>query len=142
MGKTNLSVNLALCLARKNKKVVLIDADLGLANVDVLLGLTPAKNLFHLFHEGASLKEILFPTPYGFSILPASSGVSDMLTLSSGQKLELLEAVDELEDHVDYPHRRHRRGHQRQRTVFQPGRAGTPRDADARTHPPSPTPTP
>lgn len=102
VGKTNLSVNLALCLARKNKKVVLIDADLGLANVDVLLGLTPAKNLFHLFHEGASLKEILFPTPYGFSILPASSGVSDMLTLSSGQKLELLEAVDELEDHVDY----------------------------------------
>ena len=76
VGKTNLSVNLALCLARKNKKVVLIDADLGLANVDVLLGLTPAKNLFHLFHEGASLKEILFPTPYGFSILPASSGVS------------------------------------------------------------------
>ena len=102
VGKTNLSVNLALCLAQLNKRVALIDADLGLANVDVLLGLTPQKNLFHLFHEGASLREILFPTPYGFSILPASSGVSEMLTLSTGQKLELLEAVGELEDELDY----------------------------------------
>ncbi|WP_027719531.1 MinD/ParA family protein [uncultured Desulfovibrio sp.] len=102
VGKTNLSVNLALCLAQLNKRVALIDADLGLANVDVLLGLTPQKNLFHLFHEGATLREILFPTPYGFDILPASSGVSEMLTLSTGQKLELLEAVDELEDELDY----------------------------------------
>lgn len=102
VGKTNLSVNLALCLAQLGKRVVLIDADLGLANVDVLLGLTPQKNLFHLFHEGASLQDILFATPYGFSILPASSGMSEMLTLSTGQKLELLEAVGELEDDLDY----------------------------------------
>lgn len=102
VGKTNLSVNLALSLAKGGKRVVLADADLGLANVDVLLGLAPQKNLFHLFHEGASLREILYPTPYGFSILPASSGMSEMLTLSTGQKLELLEAVDELEDEIDY----------------------------------------
>ena len=101
VGKTNLSVNLALCLAQLNKRVALIDADLGLANVDVLLGLTPQKNLFHLFHEGATLREILFPTPYGFDILPASSGMSEMLTLSTGQKLELLEAVGELEDELE-----------------------------------------
>lgn len=102
VGKTNLSVNLALSLALKGKRVALVDADLGLANVDVLLGLTPRKNLFHLFHEGASLRDILYPTPYGFSILPASSGISDMLTLSTGQKLELLESVGELEDELDY----------------------------------------
>lgn len=101
VGKTNLSVNLALCLAQLKKRVALIDADLGLANVDVLLGLTPQKNLFHLFHEGATLKDILFQTPYGFTILPASSGMSEMLTLSTGQKLELLEAVGELEDELD-----------------------------------------
>ena len=102
VGKTNLAVNLACCLAESGKRVVLLDADLGLANVDVLLGLTPARNLFHLFYEEASLKDILCDTPYGFRILPASSGMTDMLSLSTGQKLELLEAVDELEDQVDY----------------------------------------
>lgn len=102
VGKTNVSVNLACALAAQGKRVALVDADLGLANVDVLLGLTPKKNLFHLFHEGASLRDVLHPTPYGFSILPASSGISDMLTLSTGQKLELLESVGELEDELDY----------------------------------------
>lgn len=102
VGKTNLSVNLACCLSRQGARVVLLDADLGLANVDVILGLAPKRNLFHLFHEGASLKDILLDTPYGFRILPASSGVSEMLTLSTGQKLDLLESMDYLEDRVDY----------------------------------------
>ena len=78
VGKTNLSVNLAYCLSRMGRNVVLLDADLGLANVDILLGLTPQRNLFHLFHEGVDLRQILMETPFGFSILPASSGVSDM----------------------------------------------------------------
>ena len=52
VGKTNISVNLALTLAARGKRVLLLDADLGLANVDVLLGLHPEKNIFHLFHEG------------------------------------------------------------------------------------------
>lgn len=102
VGKTNLSVNLATALARQDKRVVLVDADLGLANVDVILGLTPQRNIFHLFHEGAGLRDILYPTPYGFSILPASSGMSEMLTLTTGQKLELLEAMGDLEDEIDY----------------------------------------
>lgn len=102
VGKTNIAVNLATSLSSLGKKVVLVDADLGLANVDVLLGLTPQRNIFHLFHEGAALRDILYPTPYGFSILPASSGMSEMLTLSTGQKLELLEAMGELEDEIDY----------------------------------------
>lgn len=101
VGKTNLSVNIATCLAQEGKRVVLLDADLGLANVDVMLGLTPTRNLFHLFHEGARLEDILFDTPYGFRILPASSGTSEMLALSTGQKLELLEAVDILEEQAD-----------------------------------------
>ncbi|MBQ7739327.1 MAG: MinD/ParA family protein [Desulfovibrionaceae bacterium] len=102
VGKTNISVNLAYCLVQMGKRVIIIDSDLGLANVDVVLGLTPHKNLFHLFHEETSLREILCPTPYNFSILPASSGMSEMLTLSTGQKLELLEAVDEFDEEVDF----------------------------------------
>lgn len=102
VGKTNISVNLALSLAQMGKRVVLLDADLGLANVDVLLGMTPKKNLFHLFHEGASIEDILFETPYGFSILPAASGVGEMLSLTTGQKLDLLEAMDYLEEKVDF----------------------------------------
>jgi flagellar biosynthesis protein FlhG len=102
VGKTNISVNLACCLARMGRKVVLLDADLGLANVDILLGLTPKMNLFHLFHEGVSLRQVLMETPFGFSILPASSGVSEMLALSTGQKLDLLEAMDYLEGRINY----------------------------------------
>ena len=101
VGKTNISVNLACRLAKAGKRVVLLDADLGLANVDVILGMAPKHNLFHLFHEGASLDDVLLQTPFGFSILPASSGVSEMLSLTAGQKLSLLEAMDDLDSSVD-----------------------------------------
>ena len=102
VGKTNMSVNLAYTLSMAGKNVVLLDADLGLANVDVILGVAPEKNLFHLFNEDMTLDRILFDTPYGFRILPASSGVSDMVDLDRGQKLDLLDAMDSLEDSVDY----------------------------------------
>ena len=102
VGKTNLAVNLACCLARRKRRVVLLDADLGLANVDVILGMAPKLNLFHLFHEGMSLDKILFDTPFGFRILPAASGVADMASLDTGQKLELLDAMDMLEGDIDH----------------------------------------
>lgn len=102
VGKTNVSINLALQLSRQGFKCVIFDADLGLANVDVMLGLTPERNLFHVFHDGVSISDILHPTEYGFSILPAASGVSEMLSLSTGQKLELLEAMDVLENDTDF----------------------------------------
>jgi flagellar biosynthesis protein FlhG len=102
VGKTNISVNLAYHLHQLGKRVILLDADLGLANVDVLLGLAPAYNLFHLFHEQIPLEKILYKTKYGFSILPAASGVSSMMSLSTGQKLELLESMDFLEDTTDF----------------------------------------
>jgi len=102
VGKTNISVNLACALTKMGKRVVILDADLGLANVDVILGLAPKLNLFHLFNEGMTLENILFDTPYGFRILPAASGVSDMVNLTTGQKLDLLEAMDYLEGGIDH----------------------------------------
>lgn len=102
VGKTNIAVNLALELTRAGKRVVILDADLGLANVDILLGITPKLNLFHLFHEGVTLEQILCPTPYGFRILPAASGISDMVSLTTGQKLDLLGAMDYLEGDIDH----------------------------------------
>ena len=102
VGKTNLAANLAYSLSGLGRRVVLLDADLGLANVDIVLGLTPEHNLFHLFHGDVSLDRILFETPYGFRILPAASGVSEMLSLDAGQKLELLDAMDYLEDRTDF----------------------------------------
>ena len=102
VGKTNLAVNLACCLAKAKKRVLLLDADLGLANVDVIMGITPPHNLFHLFNEGMPLEKILYPTEYGFTILPAASGVSDMLALNPGQKANLLESMDSLEEELDY----------------------------------------
>ena len=102
VGKTNMAVNMACALARAGKRVVLLDADLGLANVDVILGLTPQYTLFHLFQEGATLRDILLTTEYGFKILPAASGVSEMLNLSTGQKLELLESMEGLDEEVEF----------------------------------------
>ena len=102
VGKTNIAVNLACCLAKAKKRVLLLDADLGLANVDVIMGITPPYNLFHLLNESVPLGKILHPTEYGFKILPAASGVSDMLALNPGQKANLLESMDSLEEEIDY----------------------------------------
>ena len=102
VGKTNVAVNLACTLAAAGKRVLLMDGDLGLASVDVLLGMTPERNIFHLFFDGVTMRDILYDTPYGFKILPASSGVSEMLSLDTGQKLDLLEAMDVLENDLDY----------------------------------------
>ncbi len=102
VGKTNISVNLACLLAEQGHKVLLLDADLGLANVDVLLGITPPLNLSHFFTNEASLEEIIFTTPYGFSILPASSGVNDLNMLSADKKMALLDSMDVIEDEFDY----------------------------------------
>ncbi len=102
VGKTNLSVNLSAQLAKKGKRVLLLDADLGLANVDVLLGIAPQKNIFHLFQENAALEDVIINTPYNFSILPASSGINEVFTLTAGQKMTLLDELDALDNSLDY----------------------------------------
>ena len=85
VGKTNVVANLALALTRLRKKVLVVDADLGLANLDILLGLTPKYTIEHLFQGSKSLRDIVLEGPGGMSILPASSGVQQLTELTPAQ---------------------------------------------------------
>ena len=79
VGKTNISVNLAILLSKYGRKVLLIDADIHLGNVDVMCGISPGYSLIDVFNKTKSLKDILVSTPYGFDFLPATSGVVEMI---------------------------------------------------------------
>jgi len=96
VGKTNVSVNLAVALATGGSRVLLLDADLGLANVDVLLGLHPLCNLSHVIRGERSLDEVLVEGPAGVRIVPASSGVKAMAELSAAEHAGVIRAFSEL----------------------------------------------
>lgn len=102
VGKTNIVTNLGYCLAGMGKEVLILDADLNLANVDVLLGLYPKYNLHHVFLGEKKLNEILLEGPGGIKILPASSGIMEMGDLSEEQKMFFLSEITELGDQLDY----------------------------------------
>ena len=102
VGKTNITANLAYSLARQDKQVLILDADLNLANIDVLLGLTPRYNLHHVFLGEKSLNEILVRGPGNIMILPASSGVMEMADLSENQKLYFLNEMEGLGEKIDF----------------------------------------
>lgn len=101
VGKTSITVNLALALAHLQKRVMLMDADLGLANVDVLLGLHSAYNLSHVINGERTLKEIIITGPRGVKIVPASSGIKRMAELSPAEHAGVISAFSELNDSLD-----------------------------------------
>ena len=101
VGKSNIVTNLAFNLARRGLKVLILDADLNLANVDILLGLTPKFNIHHVFTGEKELKEILIDGPAGIRILPASSGIMEMADLSESQRLYFLGEMEALEAEID-----------------------------------------
>lgn len=101
VGKTNVVVNLALELARLGRKVLLIDADLGLANVDVVLGLAPKYSIHDVIQGEKTLQEVVVEGPLGVKILPASSGVSELAQLSNEEKLMILQELDAYDTDAD-----------------------------------------
>jgi flagellar biosynthesis protein FlhG len=101
VGKTNISINLALALADRDKSVILMDADLGLANIDVLLNLKPLRNLSHVIEGECELKDILIDGPNNIRIIPASSGIKMMNQLTPAQNAGLIHAFDDLEKSTD-----------------------------------------
>jgi flagellar biosynthesis protein FlhG len=102
VGKTAVAANVAIVLARMGKKVLIIDADLGLANIDVVFGLTPQYNLNHFFAGEKSLAEIVIEGPEGVQILPAGSGIQSVTHLSADQRLRFLEAMDDFHGAFDF----------------------------------------
>ncbi|GAB4165786.1 MAG: MinD/ParA family protein [Geothermobacteraceae bacterium] len=101
VGKTSVAANVAVELSRAGKRVLIIDADLGLANIDVICGLTPRYNLNHYFAGDKSLVDIITPGPAGISILPAGSGLQHLTHLDAGQKMRFLEDLDSLHGRFD-----------------------------------------
>jgi flagellar biosynthesis protein FlhG len=101
VGKTNVVANLAIALQRRGKRVVVIDADLGLANLDTLLGLNPHATLRQVLRGECAITDALVEGPAGIRIVPAASGYEDLTQLSDGQRLTLLEQVDRLDGAFD-----------------------------------------
>ncbi|KHO65509.1 MULTISPECIES: flagellar synthesis regulator FleN [Pseudomonas] len=101
VGKTSVSVNLALALADLGRRVMLLDADLGLANVDVMLGLTPKRNLADVIEGECELRDVILQGPGGIRIVPASSGAANMVRLTSQQHAGLIQAFSDISDSID-----------------------------------------
>ncbi len=101
VGKTSIVANLGFAFTQQGKKVLILDADLGLGNLDVLLGLAPRYNLSHVIMEEKTMSDILVDGPGDMKILPASSGIQELTHLTRNQKINILTQLDELIDCVD-----------------------------------------
>jgi len=101
VGKTNVSINLALALAEAGKRVMILDADMGLANVDVLLGISPMYNLSHVLNGDCSLDDVIVTGPRGVQIIPAASGVRRMAGLGAQEVAGLVTGFNEIGHGVD-----------------------------------------
>ncbi|MEL6868214.1 MAG: MinD/ParA family protein [Pseudomonadota bacterium] len=101
VGKTNVSTNLAVSLSQRGRDVMLLDADLSLANVDVLLGLQPHRNLANLIRGEATLSETIVTGPAGVRIVPASSGDRTMADLPQASQAAIISAFSQLDKQPD-----------------------------------------
>ncbi len=101
VGKTNIVANTAVALARMGKRVVIIDADVGLANIDIIFNLRPEFNIRHVVSSEKKLDQVLVRTHHGILILPGGSGFSDLTRLGEGEKLNLLSEFESLADLAD-----------------------------------------
>jgi flagellar biosynthesis protein FlhG len=101
VGKSNVSVNLGIALADMRRRVVLLDADLGLANLDLLLGLKADKNISDVLNGSSSLADVMLTGPSGIKLVPASSGLQKMASLGPQEHAALINAFSELDNQLD-----------------------------------------
>jgi flagellar biosynthesis protein FlhG len=102
VGKTSIVVNMAILMASKGKRVLVLDADLGLANVDVMLGLSPKLTIKHVLDGECTIEDIVLTGPSGISIIPASSGIQELSDLKPEQQISLMNALDYFDHEIDY----------------------------------------
>ncbi|MES9858215.1 MAG: MinD/ParA family protein [Sedimenticola sp.] len=101
VGKTNISLNLAVALADMGRRVMLLDADLGLANIDIMLGLHPEYDLSHVLSGERSLEEVVIDGPSGIKVVPGASGVQQMAELSEAEHAGLISAFSDVGSDLD-----------------------------------------
>ncbi len=101
VGKTNITANLAIAMSKLGRKVLVVDADLGLSNIHILFNLAPKYSVQDLLSGERSLKDVIVEGPHGIKLLPAGSGIQELTRLDEFQRLRLLEAFDEYENDID-----------------------------------------
>ncbi|WKZ57146.1 MAG: MinD/ParA family protein [Bdellovibrionota bacterium] len=101
-GKTTSVVNIATALTELGRSVMIFDADLGLANVDVMLGIRPQRTIHDVLEGRVRLEEVILNAPGGLRIIPAASGVSSLCALSARQRLSLTQQIEQVAEGVDY----------------------------------------
>ncbi len=102
VGKTNVVAGLAQALAQQGQRVVVMDADFGLANLDILLGLAPKYTLEHVLRGEKVLEEILVESPFGVRIIPASSGIQELTRLDTASELRLVQGLQRVAESADW----------------------------------------
>lgn len=102
VGKTNVTTNLGIALAKAGKKVCVFDADTSLANINILLNLTPEYTLEHFLRDDLSIDDIMLTGPEGMQIVPAATGIADFILLNGDQQSKLIDALEQLEQRFDY----------------------------------------
>jgi len=102
VGKTNLVANLAYALAQRDRNVLIVDADIGLNNIDILLGMAPKHNIQHVLSGEKRIEEVIFDGPGGIKVLPASNGIQELTQLANEAKMVLLEELDRISGDYDF----------------------------------------
>jgi flagellar biosynthesis protein FlhG len=102
VGKTNISTNLGIALSRLGAKVCVFDADTSLANINILLGLTPEHTLEHYLNDDLAINDILVEGPENLKIVPSASGISEYANLDADKQAKLADALETLEQQFDY----------------------------------------
>ena len=101
VGKTSITANLAVAFQKLNKKVLILDADLGLANMDIMLGINPRYTISNVLSGEKSLEDVIVETPAGFKLLPAASGMQELTELDDNQRRFLLNELDAIHEDFD-----------------------------------------